>query len=126
MKTLSLQVPVSKVFRSVYLDDDDYERVKLFRWHFAWTPNDKLLPMITIEGHVIRLARFIAGVGPNEKVLHRNGNRRDCQRRNLLFRSRTEDFAPGFSMAPLPARRRPVKRVEIYEPVNFSKLEDYL
>lgn len=64
------------------IDVSDYERVRSFHWHVTRRG--------TIEGYVgpkrVALHRFILGAGPDERILHLNGDGADNRRSNLALR----------------------------------------
>jgi hypothetical protein len=82
------QIPLSQNQVAI-VDDDDFERLKDFRWFYRGERNGK-------QGYAIRhrkdgkkyrsqyLHREIVGpVSPGHEVIFRNGDKLDCRRQNL-------------------------------------------
>lgn len=69
------------------VDDEDYERVNVFKWQAAPSQSGiwYAVRTVTVDGRraPCRMHRFIMGVPVGVLVDHRNRDGLDCQRRNL-------------------------------------------
>jgi hypothetical protein len=68
--------------KPTFVDDEDYDRVKGFKWGVK--ANDSV--GASIENTILYLHRFIMDAKPGEVVIHKNGNKHDNRRENLELR----------------------------------------
>jgi hypothetical protein len=78
MKTI--QLPHGKV---TLVDDDDYEHLNRFRWHFGSGYAVKWLTTDKNKGRSIAMHNYIIDVPPGLWVDHANGDRLDNRKENL-------------------------------------------
>ena len=74
----------------VLLDDEDFDRVAAFRWHFR-TAKSSSSVRGKVDGIQVELARFIVGASPKELIDHANGNTLDNQKTNLRFATSSQN-----------------------------------
>lgn len=72
----------SKKFALV--DDEDYPVVSRYKWHASICGGAQRRPYKSKRKECIFIHRFILGVDNEIKVKHKNGNRLDCRKSNLI------------------------------------------
>ena len=87
MKKLILHRYMGKPPITVLLDDNDYERVIKYKWHYNWFG----YAVGKVNGKRILLHRFILNAPKDKVVDHINGNTLDNRRSNLRLCSVKEN-----------------------------------
>lgn len=72
------------------IDDDDYEKIKTYRWHALKHPNGFYI-QTTINRKTIRLHRFLMDFPPGMDIDHIDGNTLNNKKCNLRICSRARN-----------------------------------
>jgi len=86
-------VPLTRGLTAI-IDDQDVSRVLAHRWRAGKTNHGELSPVrrkTPCNPTTIRLSRFILELPRGMEIRHKNGDRFDCRRENLVVVSRGEN-----------------------------------
>lgn len=95
-----------------FVDSQDYKRATEYTW---WVTFNNGLPYVAgwVEGKLVYLHRFITNAPKDLKVLHKDGNRRNNTKSNLL-----ETNTSGIQRA---RRKQTTKSSSKYKGVSYEK-----
>jgi hypothetical protein len=71
------------------VDDDDYNKIKAYRWIRAEWTNGYVI--CYIKRKIVYLHRLVMNAGPKQGVDHRSRNKLDNQKGNLRFATRSQN-----------------------------------
>ena len=77
------------------IDDEDYERISKYKWHYADYLNGRGYAKTYNRGskpYLLRMHRFILGAKGGEKVDHINQNTLDNRKLNLRFVTQSQNM----------------------------------
>ena len=89
-------------YRSALVDDEDYERCRIFRWHIKknFTRRDgrkiyheHVYAVVRLNGkdRHLHLARHILNVGDSRRIRYKSSDHLDCRKANLVLESIRQD-----------------------------------
>ena len=89
-------------YRSALVDDEDYERCKIFRWHIkknftrrngAKVYHEHVYAVVRVNGRDrhLHLVRHILGVGDSRRIRYRSSDHLDCRKANLILEGTRQD-----------------------------------
>lgn len=76
---------------SAIVDDEDFEMLSRFKWHFHQTGYAMRTARIDGKKHLLRMHRVVMNAPPHKCVDHINGNTLDNRKRNLRIASRSQN-----------------------------------
>lgn len=99
------------------LDDDDFERAKVFKWCAIKTPAGKLYAhrAKSEENQYVSLHRFVVRAMPGEFVDHKSGNTLDNRRANLRVCTQQQN---GWNRARDARNKYGFKGIYYWRPTN--------
>ena len=118
-------------YRSALVDDEDYERCKVFRWHIKKNftrregrkvYHEHVYTVVRYNGkdRHLHLARHILGVGDSKRVRYKTSDHLDCRKANLVLESIRQDVPrlKGIGLAE-------ISHAEMLEAID-SDIEDFI
>lgn len=95
------------------VDDCDFDRVSAFKWQAAADGNTYYAQMV-VDGHSIRMHRFILGVRRGVGIDHKNRNGLDNRRENIRVATQSQNNHNR------PAQKRPWKKHSEYKGLTWA------
>jgi anaerobic ribonucleoside-triphosphate reductase activating protein len=77
-----------------FLDDDDYERLKDFKWVLRFSPGGTISAHRSLKGKYINLVHDVLQDDKTFHIIYKDNNRFNCTKNNLLFGTASKKQSP--------------------------------
>ncbi|SHF60569.1 AP2 domain-containing protein [Desulforamulus putei DSM 12395] len=87
-----MPVIVTKKGQQIIVDQAEYEIAKQFKWVISKTGKNKSTPVTFVDGHYKTFSRVVFGIEQGQSIAHKNGNKLDFTRDNILICKDKSEF----------------------------------